>query len=159
GAGQFTDLVDLQFGADGNLYALDHGQGSIQVFDKQGKLLRRIDASTVPLSAPNGFAIAKTGDIYVANTAASNVLRIHPDGPTYDTYEGGPHDSEHQLVQPTDVAIDAAGELIVSDLQNRVSRLGPDGNVAEEWPLPLGMPGVGSKFVLIGNRLLLTNPD
>jgi hypothetical protein len=86
-ASGLTAVVDLAFGKDGTLYALQHGSCG-PFFACPGSIVR-VNAPSGPhpivyggLSRPSAFTIGPDGAFYVSNNGASpgigEVLRIQP---------------------------------------------------------------------------------
>lgn len=86
--------------------------------------------------SPVGIAAGPDGSLYIADEAAAVVRRVAPDG-TIAIFAGtgeegtegedGPA-AEAQLVDPTDVAVDAAGNVYITDsFADRVVVVGADG--------------------------------
>jgi hypothetical protein len=89
-AGGFTNLMDLAFGRDGTLYALeiDHNgllapgdEGAIYAISRKGvKRQITLPAGTLPM--PGGITVGRRGDLYVTTRSGSpgagQVVRIEP---------------------------------------------------------------------------------
>jgi signal peptidase I len=96
-------------------------------------------ASGARLNAPRGMAYGPDGSLYVADTANSRIRRISPTG-TISTFAGGVAASACSysgpvsglgLNQPYDVAVDAAGNVLVADTgANCIRRIDTAGNVS-----------------------------
>ena len=87
-ASGFTNIVDLAWGPDGNLYVLEIAEHSLRAGDRIGALIRvsRDGATqtviTEQLVAPTSLAVAYDGTIYVTNcrdcAGLGEVIRIQP---------------------------------------------------------------------------------
>jgi hypothetical protein len=87
-------------------------------------------ATRAELDSPEGVAVNAQGDLFVADTFNNRVVEVLPDGelvpfagdgdPGY-AGDGGPA-SQAELNMPTDVAIDAFGNVYVADASNNVVR-------------------------------------
>ncbi len=98
-----------------------------------GAFVRKTPARRAHLQYPTGLAIDASGRLYVAERAADRVRRIDPATGAIETIaglgvrgysgDGGPA-TRAMLNAPTDVAIDAAGNVVISDTGNeRIRRV------------------------------------
>lgn len=87
--------------------------------------------------APEAFAIADDGTMYVADTQNSTIRKIAPDG-TVTTIAGQVGDAgsadgpagQNKIGYPTGIDVDSAGNVYISDRGNdRIYRLSPDGQL------------------------------
>jgi len=96
-------------------------------------------ATSAQLNLPYGLAVDLAGYLYIADLNNSRVRRVSPDG-TIGTYagsggqgssgDGGPATSA-QMLSPRNVAVDAAGNLYISEFGgNRVRKVTPDGLIS-----------------------------
>jgi sugar lactone lactonase YvrE len=141
---QFTEPYGMTTDADGNIYLADADNYRIRKITPEGKV-----STLAPDGIPGGpnFASPKfnlphdivrdaAGNLYVANYARHNILKIVPDG-TITVFAGGlligrPKDGQGtaaSIVNPNAIAIDAAGTLYVSDGSNLIRKISPAGYV------------------------------
>jgi uncharacterized protein (TIGR03437 family) len=108
------------------------------------------------LSQPEGIAVDRSGDVYVADAGAHRVRKITTGGSIQTVAgtgvagfagDGGPGNAA-LLNQPYGLALDSAGNLYIADLGNaRVRKVAPDGaiqTVAGGGALPATSTGQGS---------------
>lgn len=122
GAGEFNYPRAGDLGGDGLLYIVDKG-GRLQVLDQRGEFVRAWYMPEHLAGKPCGLAVAADGRIYTADTHYSRVLVFSPDGQElarFGTFGDGPG----QFRLPTDVAIDPAGFIYVSEYggNDRISK-------------------------------------
>ncbi len=145
GPGQFLGPVDIEAGPDGSLYVIDRVTRRLQRFDADGNLLASVDVRASPdeASEPWGLAVAADGRVYVADTFGWRVLAF--DGETLERVlafgeppllDGEPP-GPYRLYGPRDIAIDARGDLWVTDTgHNRIVVYTPDGEYLREFGAP-----------------------
>jgi len=78
-----------------------------------------VSTGTAIVSDPQGIATDEQGNLYLANTGESNVLKVAASGAVTTVGSG--------FVNPTDVAVDGAGDVFVSD----TGLNSPNGEVVE----------------------------
>jgi len=78
-----------------------------------------VSTGTAVLSGPLGIATDEQGNLYLANAGESNLLKVAASGAVTTVGSG--------FVDPTDVAVDGAGDLFVSD----IGLNSPNGEVVE----------------------------
>jgi len=133
--GQFRNPRGIDVNAVGGVYVADRDNARIQRFDTSGNFLSQFGSSG---STPGQFFVpgdlATTSDrLYVADTGNHRIQRFSLLPPNYDpstyTQWGGMGSANGTFSSPNDVAIDAAGNLYVTDAGNhRVQKFDPDGN-------------------------------
>ena len=137
--------------AAGNIYIADTSNdrirkvgtdGNISTFVGTGNAASTGDggpAGSAALNNPEGLAIDKAGNIYIADTSSHRVRKVTPDG-TITTVagngtggfggDGGPA-TKASLYYPKGIAVDAlSGNLYIADwLNSRIRVVTPDGNI------------------------------
>ncbi len=98
-----------------------------------------VPAIAAQLSPPQGLAVDRQGNVYIAETDTHRVRKITPAGLIYTVVgtgragaagDGGPATAA-ELSLPYGLAVDSAGNLFIADLGNhRVRRIGTDGLIA-----------------------------
>ncbi len=126
--GQFFAPVDIESDAEGNLYVIDSASRKLQKFDRNGNFLASVDVRVNPddpseQAQPWGLGIAANGDVVVADTFGWRVRVFDRDlKPTTVVFGQAPDTSrapgDFDLFGPRDVAVDAQGNLWVTDTGN-----------------------------------------
>jgi hypothetical protein len=157
-AAQFHDPTGVALDAKGNLYVSDWVNHRIRMIAADGAVTTvagsgppgpeggLVDgpAGSACFFGPEGLAVGGRGNIYVADTLNNRIRRISPDGLVSTVAGSGPgtvYGFDGALVDgpagasrsndPSDVAVDAAGVLYVTDRLNHVIRkITPDGQVS-----------------------------
>ncbi|MCM3875701.1 MAG: NHL repeat-containing protein [Thermoanaerobaculia bacterium] len=173
GTGEFESAWLPRVDGKGQLYVLDPRRGHVSVFGTDGKYLRKI-GDRASFYSPAGLAVAKDGTVAVADTGGNRVVVFGPDGqmrgePIASTPQG-------QLIQPTDAAFDAKGNLYViqptgPNGKGTLYRFDPDGKYQTAWVitavpsttdtprLALGPDGRVYLSDLEQGRLVVYDPD
>jgi uncharacterized protein (TIGR03663 family) len=143
GNGQFVAPRSLALGPDGSVYVADSGNHRIQVFDAGGNFITAWGSEgTGPgqFSEPWGIAVAEDGTVYVADTWNHRVQAFSATGEflhQFGEYTNVQHDAQEDpgnFWGPRDIAIDAQGNLYVTDTGNkRVQKFDPQGNFLQLW--------------------------
>ena len=136
-AGQFTDPVGIAVRADGSVSVLDDDRGVIESYSRDGTVLTSVDifpAWPAGLEkSSNGFASDAAGNLYVSQVMTSVSGRVQKFSPTGERLQVfGESDPGMFKEQPTQIAVDAAGYLYVTQGAFRNDRPGvlifhPDG--------------------------------
>ena len=141
GPGEFESPWLPGVDGKGQLYVLDPRKGRVSIFGNDGKYLRKIGEST-GFYSPAGMGVAKDGTVAVADTGGNRVVVFSPDGQT----RGEPIASTPQgkLIQPTDAAFDAKGNIYViqptgPNGKGTLYRFDPDGKYQTAWVIT-GVP-------------------
>ena len=135
GPGEFESAWLPGVDGKGQLYVLDPRRGHVKVYGSDGKYLRKIGEGA-GFYSPAGLAVAKDGTVAVADTGGNRVVVFGPDG----QMRGEPITSTPQgkLIQPTDAAFDAKGNLYVvqptgPNGKGTLYRFDPDGKSQAAW--------------------------
>jgi DNA-binding beta-propeller fold protein YncE len=168
GEGLFTRSHGLRFDNDGNIWATDVSAHTVMKLNTQGEVLLTIGTkgqrgdwndTTHFLNEPNDVAIAKNGDVFIAqgHTPGANgdarVLKFDKTGKFIKSWGGkgkepGKFDVAHGL------AFDAKGQLWVTDRENqRIQIFDQDGKYIKELKYS-GLPcslDIGSQNIFMVN--------
>ena len=150
-AAQIGAIQGIAIDRSGNLYLSDTDNHRVRRVDRSG-VITTIGgtgtggfsgdggpATAAQFNLPYGIAVDSAGAVYVADLGNNRVRRIGPDG-TVTTVagtgakgsagDGGPA-AAAQLFTPRNVAVDAAGNLYISEFEgHRVRRVSTDGKIA-----------------------------
>ena len=144
GNGQFNEPWGLAVDAQGNLYVADTWNHRIQKFDKDLKYLTQWGnpASDLKNPRPTDFwgprdvTVDAQGNVWVADTGTSRVLKFDANG-TYLATLGGPGTETGKLNEPVGVEIAANGDIYVADAWNaRIQRFDKDLKQLAAFPVP-----------------------
>lgn len=150
-----TVLADLAVTSDGLVVTLNVRTGDVEVFGSDGKVVRRLAAVATNAS---GIAVGPDGRIWVADTGQSRVLRFTTEGKADGIFTGA-GSADRQFEQPIDVAVAPDGTAYVVDLRQRIVRLAPDGRIAAEWKVELGLARGGSHLTVWRGLVVMTDPE
>lgn len=106
--------VGITFDSAGNLYVTDLGgpTPTVEMLDPSGTVLRTFGDRDA-LSFPNGVAVDKKGNVYVADSNNGRLLVYAPDGTLASTVGRGV--GTGKLGLPRGVSIDEEGRVLVCD--------------------------------------------
>ena len=135
------------------------GSGNIYIADSDNNRIRKVDTSSLISTAagggtdigdggaaraawlndPSGVAVDESGNLYIADSNHHRVRRVSPSG-TITTVAGtgaagfsgdGEAAADAQLNNPSDVAVDAAGNIYIADTDNhRIRKVGADRKIS-----------------------------
>lgn len=148
GAGQFQNPKNVAVDAQGNLFVADSDNGRIQKFDATGKFLSMFGSKSAPnvigapgtFAEPWGVAVDQAGNVYVADTWNHRIQKFDATGKFVTTWgtngdtRGIAQINPTQFYGPRALAIDAQGNLLVSDTGNkRVLKFSPTGEPLAQY--------------------------
>lgn len=115
--GEFESPNSIAVNKD-RIFVADHRLGSIQILDKDGKFLDRIDGTNVGAGfAPVAVAVDDQGKIYASNIALHMIHVFSPEGRHLLSFGGG-GDGDGFLNYANGLAVDAEGKVYVADSNN-----------------------------------------
>jgi uncharacterized protein (TIGR03663 family) len=157
-AGQLRSPKGVGLDAQGNLYVADTFNHRIQVLDPQGRPLRQWGSEgTQPgqFKEPWAVAVAANGDVYVTDTWNHRIQVFDNQGVfkrAWGTFGEAkqPQELGNLLYGPRDVALDAEGNVYVSDTGNKrivkydaegkmLAAVGGQGNEDGQFQEPVGI--------------------
>jgi uncharacterized protein (TIGR03663 family) len=168
GDGQFDDPKDLAVDGQGQIYVLDTRNYRVQVFGAAGQFLRTWGsqgADPGQFQEPWGIAVDRAGNVYVADTWNHRIQKFDSQGQfltMWGTFgdSGGVLGVPEAFYGPRGVAVDADGNVLVSDTGNkRIAKYAPDGQFITQWggagsqagqfrePCGLAVDGDGNVYV------------
>ena len=146
-AARLYDPADLAVDGSGDIYVGDTNNQTIRKITPAGVVTTLAGlagvrgtadgaGSAARFALPMGIAIDSAGNLYVADAGNETIRRVTPAG-TVTTYAGQPNVSgtadgpaaSASFMHPTDVALDASGNLYVSDTMNGTIRKITSGGV------------------------------
>jgi sugar lactone lactonase YvrE len=145
GPGEFKEPHDVA--ADKEfVYVADTWNQRVQGFDPDGAHIFTFTGQP-SLSSPRGIAVHEAR-IYVAEAGGGRVTVYDRDGKLLQTY-GALGSGPGQLIEPTDVVVDARGEVwVLNTGNNRIEHFAADGRPLAAVPIP-GWTGNGLKEVYL----------
>ncbi|MFO7631657.1 MAG: TIGR03663 family protein [Caldilinea sp.] len=146
GDGQLFEPWGVAVDETGQIFVADTWNGRIQVFDAEGRFLRKWGSfattngelgEPMALFGPRGLAIDLDGNLLVADTGNKRILNFTPAGELIKQIGGGGVIAG-RFEEPTDVTVDPTdGAILVADAWNgRIQRFRPDLEYTGEFAVP-----------------------
>ena len=130
--------------AVGNIYFTEYGSSTVRKISAATGIITTVagtgvtgtsadggPAVSTKLNGPDGLYIASNGDIYIADAASHRIRKVSAatgiistvagNGTNGYSGDGGPA-TDAQLFNPSDVSIDAGGNMYIADVSNHVIR-------------------------------------
>lgn len=113
GPGEFNYPRAAVLGPDHLIYIVDKA-GRIQAFNQSGEFQRAWRMPAIDAGKPTGLGVGPDGTIYAADTHYSRITYFSPTGELRGSF-GSFGEEPGQFRLPTDVAVNSAGEIYVSE--------------------------------------------
>lgn len=139
-AASFNTPLKIAIDASGNIFVTDYGNHKIRKISPTGVVTTfagsgtqgNLDGSgtSAQFHLPAGICVDHLGNIYVADAGNNRIRKINPSGvvTTLAGTDGGFLNGDASIAKflmPTDVKVDAAGNIIVADTSNdRIRKIG-----------------------------------
>ena len=143
GADMFVRPYDMIVDRFGYLWIIDENQNFIAKFTEEGKQLMTIgqkgvagdNSSHDAFNGPSGLAVAKNGDIFVADGYNnSRIVKFDKNGKFLMMIGGSKGSQIGQFDLPHHVLIDSKDELVIQDRVNkRIQFWTQDGKFIKQW--------------------------
>lgn len=145
GDGQFNEPWGVAVDPSGQIYVADTWNGRVQVFDPEGKFLRKWGVFNTTngdlgdaylLFGPRGLAIDQQGNLLLTDTGNKRIIRYSPDGTLLQQIGGGGVIGG-RFEEPVGLAVGPDGSVYVADAWNqRVQKLSPTLEFISEMAVP-----------------------
>jgi peptidylglycine monooxygenase len=139
GEGRLRDAHGIYISPDQHVFVCNRDEHEVLKLTPEGKVVltlgqRGRPALRAPFNHPADVAVARNGDIYVADGYGnSSVHRFSADGKHLATW-GGPGLGRGQFTTPHGIWVDARDRIFVADRENnRVQLFSPEGDFYGEW--------------------------
>ncbi|MFA6094639.1 MAG: peptidoglycan-binding protein [Candidatus Paceibacterota bacterium] len=140
GNGQFYFPTDLALDSSGNFFVVDRGNDRVQKFDSSGNFVSQFSTNGDQLSSyPDRMVIDSQDNIYITDDSIYNIVikKFDKDGnfiANIGTEGGTVSDGVFADAYTRDLALDASGDLIVTDYgNNRIQRITTDGVYVDKF--------------------------
>jgi len=144
-AARFFEPIGIAVDTVGNLYVADERNNRIRIVTPSGEVSTLAggeegfadgQGSTARFNRPSGIAIDAVGNLYVTDYYNDRIRKVTPNGEV-STLAGGKEGfadgegSAARFYAPSGIAIDAVGNLYVTDYyNNRIRKVTPNGEVS-----------------------------
>jgi len=140
-SGDPTDPTDvagrIAVGRTGMVYVSDSGNGRVQVFTPQGRLIRQFGSygsGKGQFFLPGNLVVDGSGNVYVADNQSQTLAKFSPSGKVIWQIGGSASSDQDLLGHQHLASIDAHGRLVmVNDDQGRVLYVDPSGHKVDAF--------------------------
>ena len=138
-ANQHIFTAGISCDSAGNLYVMNNSGGFINIYDTQFNLARTIGSrGSNPTQFNDAYGISiRNETIWAADTYNNRIQQLSLTGNPLNIFGHDEGDDVHHFSHPTDVDVDAKGNLYVTDWKNsRVLKLDTNGHFLRQWGNP-----------------------
>ncbi len=137
----------------GNVYVFNIGNRYVQKYAPDGTILMELDY-TADFASAAGIAVNAIGDIYIVDSFNSSIAKYNAKGERLLEWGGGGC-MNGGLFYPIGIALDAAGNVYVTEQTGRIQKFTSDGVFLESWQLEeLDMADLwGSAYAITVDRV------
>jgi DNA-binding beta-propeller fold protein YncE len=156
--GQFIQPYGLVVEQDGNLVVLDSEKPNfLQRFTQTGAFLTSF-GSDLRTYMPRGIGIDQAGNLYIADTGETRLLKISPTGSLLAQWNN--EVDKLGFTQLVSVAVASDGVIYIADPNGMIWQLYPDGKFSH-WPAVAPMVTLTGPQIGIGsnNTIFITDPE
>jgi DNA-binding beta-propeller fold protein YncE len=139
GEGRLVDAHGIYSGTDGHIYLCNRDEHEVLKLTPEGKIVltlghRGRPSLQAPFNHPADVAVARNGDIYVADGYGNSAVhRFNAEGKHLLSW-GTAGSGRGQFTTPHGVWVDANDRIFVADRENnRVQIFSPEGDFYGEW--------------------------
>ncbi len=146
-AAQLNLPLGVAVDASGNLFIADTDNHRIRKVDAATGVISTVAgggsgdggaATAAQLNLPLGVAVDASGNLFIAEYNNQRIRKIDTDGNISTVAGNGTHGFSGdgvaavwaQLDSPSGVAVDSSGNLFIADYNNRIRKVGTDGNIS-----------------------------
>ena len=149
GDGQFAAALDIAVGPNGDVYVRDEVRDDLQQFTSDGKFVRVVAKhGTGPgdLNGAGKVGVAPDGTVIATSFDGNRILAFDANGNLLWSL-GQRGRAPGDLIEPSDTATDAAGNVWVLEYRNRIQVFNAAHEPIAIWPVPV--PGDEIVFIAI----------
>lgn len=156
----------LAVASNGDVYLSDHGAEAVLHLSPTGALLDKIGVHV--FTDPYGVTLGPDGNLYVTDFGAGLVREFTPEGGPVATWGNTPR--AVKLQNPEAIAVDASGNIYVSEQTGQIVKFNRSGKVLTRWrptrsltlqdPSGIALDSHGNLYVAeyMGNRVDKLSP-